>query len=303
MLDQVAGITRVRMLYLQLAYKCNFSCAHCFHGELLRSPENFSVVEAQALLDHFIDVYQLEEVTLLGGEPLLYPHIVTMCRYAKERGLTVEICTNAHPGFRGKVRAAAPYLDHFRVSLDGLRDTHDRMRKTGSFDGAVAMIDLARELGVQVGATMTVTRHNLDEVVSLGVLLQEHGVADLKLHALRLVGNARLHPDLEVVDPSRYGDLHAKINAAGLSIKVVYDSDLLPQPPGAACSNLVAGGWLDRIEADPRGGLTVSCKAVGKDVNAFRWDKQRQIIRYEPRENDEFALGIPDVNYQTVTAG
>jgi Fe-coproporphyrin III synthase len=303
MLDQVAGITRVRMLYLQLAYKCNFSCAHCFHGEMLRSPDSFSAVEVQALLDHFIDAYQLEAVTFLGGEPLLYPHIVTMCRFAKERGLTVEICTNAHPGFRSKIQAAAPHLDLFRVSLDGLRDTHDRMRQPGSFDGGLAMIDLARELGVEVGATMTVTQPNLEQVVPLGVLLQERGVAELKLHALRLVGNARLHPDLEVVDTSRYADLHAKINEARLSIRVVYDSDLSPEPQGAACSNLVAGGWLDRIEADPRGGLTVSCKAVGKDVNAFRWDKQRQVIRYEPRDNDEFALGIPDVNYQTVAAG
>jgi hypothetical protein len=54
-----------------------------------------------------------------------------------------------------------------------------------------------------------------------------------------------------------------------------------------------------RIESDPRGGLTVSCKAVGKDVNAFRWDKSQQVIVYEPRDNDEFALGIPDIIYQT----
>jgi hypothetical protein len=177
------------------------------------------------------------------------------------------------------------------------------MRQTGSFDGAMVMIELARELGVQVGATMTVTQHNLDQVVPLAVRLQERDVAELKLHALRMVGNAQLHPDLEVTDPRRYADLHANIAAAELSIKVIYDSDLSPEPQGEACSNLVASGWLDRIEADPRGGLTVSSKAVGKDVNAFRWDKQRQVIRYEPRENDELALGIPDVNYRTVAVG
>jgi pyruvate-formate lyase-activating enzyme len=303
MLDQIAGITRVRMLYLQLLYKCNFSCRHCFHGELLKDPENFSVTEAQALLDHFRTVYQLDAVTFLGGEPLLYPHIATMCRYAKNLGLQVEICSNAHRGFHSKIKAIAPVTDKFRVSLDGMRDSHDRMRQPGSFDSAIEMIDLARSLGVIVGATMTVTQHNLDEVVPLARLLQEHGVVELKLHALRLVGNAIGSPDLEVVDTGRYGDLHAQINGAGLSIAVVYDSDLSPQPAGKTCSNLVAGGWLDRIESDPRGGLTVSCKAVGKDVNAFRWDKTQQVIVYEPRENDEFAVGIPDVIYQTVGIG
>jgi len=33
-------------------------------------------------------------------------------------------------------------------------------------------------LGVTVGATMTVTQHNLDEVVPLARLLQERGVVD-----------------------------------------------------------------------------------------------------------------------------
>lgn len=298
MLNEVAGITRVRMLYLQLLYKCNFSCRHCFHGDLLKSRDNFSLAEAQALLDHFKNTYRLDAVTFLGGEPLLYPDIVRICRYARELGLDVEICTNAHRGFRARIEAVAPLLDKFRVSLDGMRDSHDRMRQRGSFNGAIEMVDLARSLNVTVGATMTVTQHNLDEVVSLAQLLQQHGVVELKLHALRPVGNAVTSPDLEVTEPSRYGDLHAQIRDAGLSIAIAYDSDLSPQPVGVACSNLVAGGWLDRIESDPRGGLTVSCKAVGKDVNAFRWDKTQQVIVYEPRDNDEFALGIPDVVYQ-----
>jgi Fe-coproporphyrin III synthase len=299
MLDQVAGITRVRMLYLQLLYKCNFSCKHCFHGELLKDPENFSFAEAQALLIHFKTVYQLDAVTFLGGEPLLYQHIAPMCHYAKTLGLQVEICTNAHRGFRKKIEAVAPMIDKFRVSLDGMLHSHDRMRRPGSFDSAIEMIDLARSHDVIVGATMTVTQHNLDEVVPLARLLQEHGVVELKLHALRLVGNAIDNPDLKVIDINRYGELHRQINSANLSIHLVYDSDLSPQPAGEMCSNLVAGGWLDRIESDPRGGLTVSCKAVGKDVNAFRWDKIRQVIVYEPRGDDEFAVGIPDVIYQT----
>jgi MoaA/NifB/PqqE/SkfB family radical SAM enzyme len=303
MLDQVAGITRVRMLYLQLLYRCNFSCKHCFHGELLKAPDAFTVAEAQAMLDHFKQIYRLDAVTFLGGEPLLYPGIATMCAYAKQLGLDVEICTNAHRGFRARIEEIAPWVDKLRVSLDGLGASHDRIRQAGSFDGAFEIIEEARRQGTVTGATMTVTQHNLDEVVPLARLLQIHGVTELKLHALRLVGNALVNTDLEVIDTARYGDLHAQINNAGLSIAIVYDSDLSPEPTGETCSNLVAGGWLDRIESDPRGGLTVSCKAVGKDVNAFRWDKVHQTIVYEPRDNDEFAVGIPDVVYQTSVAG
>jgi Fe-coproporphyrin III synthase len=299
MLDQVAGITRVRMLYLQLLYRCNFSCRHCFHGELLKNADRFNLAEAQAILDHFRRVYRLDAVTFLGGEPLLYPHIATVCPYAKRLGLRVEICTNGHLGFRRKIEAIAEALDKLRVSLDGLQARHDAMRQPGSFASAIQMIDLAVALGITTGATMTVTDHNLDDVVPLARLLQERGVGELKLHCLRLVGNAARNPDLAVADPSRYADLHEAIDGAGLHLKVLYDSDLSLSPAVEACSNLVAGRWLDRIEADPRGALTVSCKAVGRDVNAFRWDMAKQVIVYEPRAIDEFAVGIPDVIYQT----
>ncbi|MGX1668568.1 hypothetical protein [Streptomyces sp. NPDC055400] len=128
-------------------------------------------------------------------------------------------------------------------------------------------------------------------------------MTELKLHALRLVGNATGNPDLEVVNVDRYADLHRQIREAALGIRIVYDSDLSPEPAGEQCSNLVAGGWLDRIESDPRGALPVSCKAVGRDVNAFRWDKTEQVIKYEPRADDEFAVGIPDVVYATAEVG
>ncbi|MFJ9420032.1 radical SAM protein [Streptomyces sp. NPDC101227] len=302
MLDRIAGINRVRMLYLQLLYRCNFSCKHCFHGSLLKEPDQFSFEEARGILDHFREVYKLDAVTLLGGEPLLHPHIRNVCSHAKQLGLQVEICTNGHRGYRSAIESIAPQLDKLRISLDGLKASHDAIRQHGSFASAMEMIDLAVRLEVTTGATMTVTEDNLDDVVPLASLLQEHGVAELKLHALRLVGNAVGHPELEVSDTARYADLHRRISDADLSISILYDSDLSPEAVDDRCSNLVAGGWLDRIESDPRGGLTVSCKAVGRDVNAFRWDKERHEILYEPRADDEFAVGIPDVVYESSKA-
>ena len=235
MLNDVAGITRVRMLYLQLLYQCNFACRHCFHGELLKDREQFTLAEVQAILEHFRDNYRLDAVTLLGGEPLLYPEIISACRYAKGLGLQVEICTNGHRGFRDKITTVGPYLDRLRVSLDGLSSTHDNIRQAGSFAGALETIDHAVGLGLAVGATMTVTDRSLDEVVPLARLLEQRGVIELKLHALRPVGNAAVNPDLAVFDTSRYGDLHRQISAAQLDIAIIYDSVIL--------WSLVVGCW------------------------------------------------------------
>jgi MoaA/NifB/PqqE/SkfB family radical SAM enzyme len=296
-LREVTGINRIRMLYLQLQYRCNFRCRTCFHGELLESAEHFTLKEATALIDHFVDEYAIETVTLLGGEPLLYPDIVPVARHARSRGVSVEICTNGHRGYFATVRELAPSLNRFRVSIDGLEETHDAIRQRGSFASAIECLDLAGRLGLTTGVTMTVTSTNIDEVAALAALLDEHGVDELKLHCLRLVGNAEQNPELAVEDTDQYAGMHAALEAANLRLMVTYDSDLTPEPIGEACSNLISNDWLDRIEADPRGGLTVSCKAVGRDVNAFRFDKRQNVILYEPRDRDELAVPIADVVY------
>lgn len=297
MLKQVTGIRRVRMLYLQLQFACNFRCQHCFHGSLLDSPESYSASDAIALVEHFRTEYALEAVTLLGGEPLLYPDIVAVAEHCKRAGLAVEICTNGHRGFFGVVKMLAPFLDKFRVSIDGLAATHDAIRQRGSFASAVEALDLANELGLATGVTMTVTNTNISEVAQLAKLLDTHGVGELKLHCLRQVGNATDHPELAVAESDAYTELHQQIAEADLRLDVIYDADLNPEPAGDACSNLISADHLERIEADPRGGLTVSCKAVGRDVNAFRWDRDSSGIVYEPRHSDELTVPIPDVVY------
>ncbi|MGH3094988.1 MAG: radical SAM protein, partial [Streptosporangiales bacterium] len=286
MIREVTGVTRIRMLYLQLLYRCNFACKHCFHGEMLKADDRYAPGEVNALLTHFRERYALQAVTFLGGEPLLYPDIVEVGRDARALGLGVEICTNGHIGFLDRLEGVAPYLAKLRVSLEGLRETNDHIRQRGSFASAFRTIAVARSFDVTVGATMTVTALNVGEVVPLARLLERYGVAELKLHCLRPVGNATGHPELFVVDETSYAGLHERIDAAELSIDVRYDAELAPDrqasqgPPGN-------GGHLERVEVDPRGGLTMSCKAVGRHAHAFRWDTTAQTVRYEPHSNDE----------------
>lgn len=301
MIREVTNIHRIRMLYMQLLYRCNFACQHCFHGELLRANDSYTAQEAHAMLRYFRAQYGLAAVTFLGGEPLLHPGIVDVCREAKGLGLTVEICTNGHFGFRHQVEQLAPYLDKLRVSLEGLEAANDRIRQPGSFASAMQTIELARELGVTLGATMTVTSANLADVVPLARRLEQRGVQELKLHCLRPVGNAAQHPELFISDTAQYAGLHEDIRQAGLGIELRYDADLAPHPHTDTCTaaDERVSQDLDRIEVDPRGGLTMSCKAVGRHAHAFRWDTRQETVIYEPHADDELTQHIPDVVYRT----
>jgi Fe-coproporphyrin III synthase len=300
MIGEVTGIQRIRMLYLQLLYRCNFECLHCFHGERLKHADAFFAEEAIDLLTLMRDQYATEAVTLLGGEPFVYKDLQRVVRHAKQEvGLQVEICTNGYRIER-RLTEIAPYLDLLRVSLEGIGATNDHIRKFGSYQGALSALDLARELGLATGATMTVTARNIDEVVPLARTLQDFGARQLKLHCMRPVGNAADHPELLVTDPAAYARLREQLKGAELAIEVIVDEDLSEDGAPDVCAPVGGPREIERIEADPRGALTMSCKAVGKDSHAFWYDKRAGHIVHRPSAIDELTLAVPDVVYGRV---
>ncbi|MEU3823728.1 radical SAM protein [Streptomyces sp. SID486] len=297
MIGEVTGIRKIRMLYLQLLYRCNFTCLHCFHGKRLQYADAFTTEEAASLLSLMRDEYGTEAVTLLGGEPFVHRELAQVVRHAKqELGQRVEICTNGYRIER-RLTEIAPYLDLLRVSLEGVGSTNDGIRKRGSYQSALSSLGLARDLGVPTGATMTVTSRNIGEVLPLASVLGQLGVRQLKLHHLRPVGNAAAHPELLVTETTAYGRLREELARPGLPLEVIVDEDLSESGAPEICGPSGGPREIDRIEADPRGALTMSCKAVGKDAHAFWYEKAANRIVHRPSATDELTLSVPDVVY------
>jgi MoaA/NifB/PqqE/SkfB family radical SAM enzyme len=297
MIAEVTGIRTIRMLYLQLLYRCNFACQHCFHGERLQHADAFTLDEAVSLMRLMYREYGTEAVNLLGGEPFVYKDLPEVVRYAKqELGLRVEICTNGYRIER-RLTEIAPHLDLLRISLEGNGATNDAIRKFGSYQGALSALDHARDLGVPTGATMTVNARNIDEVLPLARTLQDHGARQLKLHHLRPVSNAAHHPELLITDTAAYGRLREQLRTADLTIEVIVDEDLSGEGTPGTCAPVPESLAIPRIEADPRGALTMSCNAVGKDAHAFWYDKETGHIVHRPSATDEIVLAVPGVIY------
>lgn len=298
MITEITGIKTIRMLYLQLLYRCNFACQHCFHGERLQHADAFTLEEAITLMRLMHKEYGTEAVNLLGGEPFVYKDLPEVVRYAKqELVLHVEICTNGYRIER-RLTEIAPHLDLLRISLEGNGATNDAIRKFGSYQGALSALAHARDLGIPTGATMTVNARNIDEVLPLARTLQDYGARQLKLHHLRPVGNAAHHPELLITGTAAYGRLREQLRTADdLTIEIIVDEDLSEDGAPEVCEPLSGTAAIPRIEADPRGALTMSCKAVGKDAHAFWYDKEAGHVVHRPSATDEIALAVPGVVY------
>jgi MoaA/NifB/PqqE/SkfB family radical SAM enzyme len=294
-ITEATGITTIETLYLQLLYRCQFRCGHCFHGDRLAWRDAYTLGQATALIELMRRDYHTRAVNFLGGEPFLYTQLDRLLAHAKgELGMRTEICTN---GYRiaSKLTEFGHHIDFLRVSLDGAQQANDAIRQPGSYQQAMAALAHAQRLGIAAGVTMTVTATNIDDVIPLARQLQDLGVRELKLHHLRPVGFAPDHPELLIADGAAYRRMREQLGASRLRIPIVADEQLAaeraPEPP------TVYGHTARRIESDPRGHLTMSCNAVGTDVHSFYYDKQHNRIQRQPGARTEILLGIPPVVY------
>jgi MoaA/NifB/PqqE/SkfB family radical SAM enzyme len=126
-----------------------------------------------------------------GGEPLLFPHLFELARYAVDQGLQVSMNTNGY--LLDEETALAIKQAGFTsvgLSIDGHEAVlHDAFReRPGSFLRAVRALDLLRGAGVKTTMSTVISRlnhHNLEDLVGLAV---GHGVAQLFLHNFKCAG-------------------------------------------------------------------------------------------------------------------
>jgi MoaA/NifB/PqqE/SkfB family radical SAM enzyme len=294
-------IGKIKRLYLQLMYLCNTSCLHCFHGEKLEDTMTRLSVEDCKDLIAFFRNHELNTVILLGGEPFLYKDLGFLVEYIKQTGLNVEICTNGY-GISEKLRPFKGLVDLLRVSIDGVGSNHDRMRsRTGSYNEALKTLSAAKELGITTGVTCCISKFNYLDLPELAKKVSEVGVIELKLHETRPLGNAEKNWKLFSLDAQDKESIekiteHLILQYPKLGFKI--DSDLLDSPQ-TICNLNVSSDDLSRAEIEPNGAIYMSCKAVGNNKNAYRFNKNSRKIVFEPTENDEITKGTEQVRYVT----
>jgi uncharacterized protein len=151
--------------------QCNFACDYCFqgdHGDYNKFAEKMSLETASKVIDWIeerMDALRPEKfvLTLFGGEPLLNMpvayYLAERCRdLCTERGIQpgVSLITNGlllTPEVVDRLVACGLY--GIKITLDGDRETHNRMRplrgRQGTFD---KIIDNVRRVAHKVPITI-----------------------------------------------------------------------------------------------------------------------------------------------------
>lgn len=163
---------------------CNAACEHCSFFNAVEE-NGRAVLSLQQASQAIADAQELgvSVVNLVGGEPLLRDDLPELIRSIDKSLSTVLLFTNGWHLERRAAELRRTGLDSVFISIDAADAArHDRFRRTaGLFDRALSGIRRARQLGMSVGFSATITPESwrdgeLERIVELGRSVGVHEV-------------------------------------------------------------------------------------------------------------------------------
>lgn len=160
-LSEKIGVAVPWTILIDPTSACNLSCEGCWAGKYNKSDSlKFETIdriigEAKELGIYFI--------VLSGGEPTIYPHLFDICKKHDDVGFMMYTNgTLIDDDFADRMLEVGNITP--AISLEGFKEATDARRGEGIFDKIMAAMDRLRERGIIFGASVTVTRYNVDEL-------------------------------------------------------------------------------------------------------------------------------------------
>lgn len=163
--------------------KCDQRCKHCyiFNSDCSVSSQEWSLDDARRLLENFVEFStkfeKIPTMAITGGDPILHSRFWEIVDLVHGYKIPFNILGNPFhltPDAIRRLKDAG--CCKYQVSLDGMRETHDFMRKEGSFDKTVDAIRMLNECGLPSVVMTTVSKINWLEIPDLTRFLVEIGV-------------------------------------------------------------------------------------------------------------------------------
>ncbi len=161
-----------------LIRRCNLTCKHCYSISADKDfPGELSTQEIHGVMDD-LKRFRVPVLILSGGEPLLRPDIFDIASRAKGMGFYVGLSSNGTLIDETNIRRIAEAdFDYVGVSLDGIRETHDKFRRMqGAFEKSLHGIRLCRDLDLKIGVRFTMTQDNAHDLPGLLKLVEDEGI-------------------------------------------------------------------------------------------------------------------------------
>ena len=192
----LVGLSGPIMISIDVTYRCNFRCKHCFNGsgapllgDELSDAELLTIAKS-------VGVLQPNVVCFCGGEPLLRWEILCdACETIKSKSpyTQVNLVTNGSlvtETIANRLNRAG--ITTVQVSVDGPNsELHDWFRNhPGSFDLAVNAIKILRKAGLNVVVAAAPHKKHLLQLEETIDLCRQLGVSEIRMQPIMPLGRA-----------------------------------------------------------------------------------------------------------------
>ncbi len=180
-----AGHCRPGSVVIVLTMRCTARCTHCDIWKN-RGPED-GLATPEQWKTFLADVRSWlgpAHVVITGGEALLNPHATELLAHGSSLGLFMELLTHGYWQDQTRIEAAArarPW--RITLSMDGVGETHSRVRGRGDFwektSRSVANLNRLRRqerLGYAIRLKTVIMQHNLDDACNVARFAAENGL-------------------------------------------------------------------------------------------------------------------------------
>lgn len=151
-----------------ITLKCNSKCSFC---NIWKNKKNSELKEQslEEIKANLVDLKKLgvRFIDFTGGEPLLYPKLVEVLKFAKNLGFYTLITTNCilYPTYARKLKGL---IDNLQFSFDSTNEkVHNKIRGVNCYKKVIESIKLAKKIKQKVTLLHTVTNENIEEIPEL----------------------------------------------------------------------------------------------------------------------------------------
>lgn len=194
--------------------KCDQRCKHCYiyAGKDKKCSSEFSYEKLRKIFFNYLDMCKKMNksttIALTGGDPLLHNDVWKLLELFKEYGVPFVILGNPfHLDLEVAKRLKKLGCVMYQMSIDGLEQTHDFIRKPGSFKETLSKIQVLNEVGIISAIATTVSKTNINEIPDLVEILVNNKV--------RSFGFSRYCPnkgdESNIVTPTEYREFLEKM--------------------------------------------------------------------------------------------
>lgn len=161
---------------------CDLRCKHCYvfsegHTQLVEMPYEKCLHVLDNIEDMAHRLGSLPYLNITGGDPILHSRFWDLLNEVSHRGIA--FCLMGNPFYLNTEvceRLKSLGCVKYQLSLDGLRQTHDTLRKPGSFDATLEAISTLHNADIPCTIMATVSAINIGEIPDLIDVVVEHSV-------------------------------------------------------------------------------------------------------------------------------